>query len=374
VISYNQLLVSRELGGAGMIALELASAMRNQGYSSSAWLPGKGAAAQRAREIAIPYHLYAPETALVGSRIAWAMCNYRIARLLRSQSPGIVHLHSPLYYGALSMGLRFSGLKTVVHVHLEEERSGLEWAFRRSPNAVITCARFLMNNVRSAIPEHRQNEIKFFAVPNAVDTDRFRPGNKIAAKLRVGISLERPMVLMVANLAAHKGHETALRAAAILKEKQVAVHFWFAGAERGDTLAFTTRLKSLVHELGLSDNVRFLGQRNDIADLLQAADVFLLPSTSEGLPLSILEAQASKVPVLAAPTAAIPEIISHGRTGFLVAANDPAAYAIHLNCLLQNPRLYASIAEESYSMILKEHTWNTYVNRICDIYASLLRD
>ena len=148
------------------------------------------------------------------------------------------------------MGLRFSGLKTVVHVHLEEGRSGLEWAFRRSPNAIITCARFLMDHVRSAIPEHRQNAIKFFAVPNAVDTDRFGPGDQIAAKVRVGISLERPMVLMVANLSAHKGQETALRAAAILKEKKMAAHFWFAGAERGETTRVYNALKLACARIG----------------------------------------------------------------------------------------------------------------------------
>jgi len=64
-------------------------------------------------------------------------------------------------------------------------------------------------------------------------------------------------------------------------------------------------LQALCSELGVADQIRFLGHREDIPDLLRAADILLLPSTNEGLPLSVLEAQATKVPVLAAPTAGI---------------------------------------------------------------------
>jgi glycosyltransferase involved in cell wall biosynthesis len=127
------------------------------------------------------------------------------------------------------------------------------------------------------------------------------------------------LILLVANLAphkGHKGHETAIRAVAILKERGVNAWLWFAGIERGDSLEYTERLKTLCGELGVAGRVRFLGQRSDVPELLRAADFFLLPSTSEGLPLSILEAQASKVPVIAAPTAGIPEIIRHVKQVF----------------------------------------------------------
>ena len=118
---------------------------------------------------------------------------------------------------------------------------------------------------------------------------------------------------MVANLAPHKGQDTILRAAAILKERNVNVHFWFAGVERGGRTEFSSILEALAKQLEVVDHVKFLGQRHDIPLLLQAADFFVLPSTSEGLPLSILEAQACGVPVFAAPTAGIPEIITHAQ-------------------------------------------------------------
>jgi glycosyltransferase involved in cell wall biosynthesis len=371
---YHQMLVSRELGGAAIIALQLVAAMREKGLEGLAWLPGEGAAATKAKEMRTPFELFAPEKALGGGKIDSALCNLQIGRLFRSRSPGVVHIHSPFYYGALSFGLKKSALKIVVHIHLEEEKQGLQWALKRAPDLIITCARFLIEHVRSVLPERRQNSQQFVALPNAVDTDRFQPGDKMAAKLKVDVSCQIPLVLMVANLAPHKGQETALRAAAILKKHGVPMQFWFAGIERGGNVEYTNRLKSLTNELGIGDQVKFLGQRKDIPDLLRAADAFILPSTSEGLPLSILEAQASKVPVLAAPTAGIPEIIKHGKTGLLVPADDAAGYAQQLCGLIQNANHCTSIVEKAFTSIQQDYTWNRYVERIRDIYSNLLRN
>ena len=209
-------------------------------------------------------------------------------------------MHDPRFYRALLPALKVSRLKTVVHVQLEEAQTSLRWALKTPPQVIITCARFLVDQVRNALPEHLQRGQTIVAVPNAVDTDQFHPGDKDSAKQKVGAPRNIPLILLLANLAPHKGHETGIRATAILKEKGVNAWLWFAGIERGDSLKYTERLKTLCGELGVADRVRFLGQRNDVPELLRAADCVILPSTAEGLPLSILEAQATKVPVLAA--------------------------------------------------------------------------
>ena len=367
----HQMLVSRELGGAGMIALQLALAMRERKERVIAWLPGEGAAAARATELRIPWRLYGPEKAIAGSKRESMLCNLKIGSLLYCRAPGIVHVHSPLYYGALSLGLKIAGLKTIMHVHIEEDQKGLQWALRRPPDVIITCARFLLHVVRGALPERFRESQRIVAVPNSVDASRFKPGEKIPAKVKAGVSLKTPLVLMVANLAPHKGQETALRAAAILKVRGLRPQFWFAGIERDGVREYKARLQTLVGELGLLEQVRFLGQRHDIPELLRAADCLILPSTAEGLPLSVLEAQASKVPVLAAPTAGIPEVIAHKKTGFLIPADDPTAYADYLWQLFNNPVLSKEISEAAYAAILQKHTWKTYTQTIAELYQSL---
>jgi glycosyltransferase involved in cell wall biosynthesis len=88
------------------------------------------------------------------------------------------------------------------------------------------------------------------------------------------------------------------------------------------------KLEAQASTLGLtSENVRFLGVRDDVPDLMEAADALVLPSRWEGLGLVILEAASSLLPVVATAVGGIPEIVKDGRTGFLVASNDPEALA-----------------------------------------------
>ena len=146
-----------------------------------------------------------------------------------------------------------------------------------------------------------------------------------------------PLLMVVANLAPHKGQHTALRAVADLKAIGPRVRLMLVGAERSDGKGYETQLRQLAADLSIDDRVDFAGFRNDIPLLLAAADFVLLPSTSEGLPLTILEAQATGAVVLAAPTAGIPEVVEDGRTGFLVAASDAAGYAAQIAELLRRP-------------------------------------
>jgi glycosyltransferase involved in cell wall biosynthesis len=368
------MLVSKELGGAGFIALQLAAALRERVPESFVWIPGEGPAATKAKEMGVACYQYDPAQAFTPSKIQFALCNWKVGRLLRSHRPGLIHVHSPVFYGALSLGFKISQLKSIVHVHLEEEKEGLRWALKKPPDVIITCARFLVEHVRSILPEHCQRTQSIVAIPNAVDTSRFQPGDKRAAKLQVGAPPHIPLVLMAANLAPHKGQATALRAAAILKEKGVIAHFWFAGVERGGGKEYSAHLQTLACDLGVADQLQFLGHRRDIPDLLRAADCFVLPSTMEGLPLSILEAQASGTPVIAAPTAGIPEVVIDGKTGFLVAADNAAGYAQHLFYLLQNQALYTHITDDAYAIAVREYSWKTYIERVWGVYQMLMQN
>jgi glycosyltransferase involved in cell wall biosynthesis len=285
--------------------------------------------------------------------------------------PGIVHVHAPYFYGALERGLRRSRLKRVAHVHLEEGRD-FSWVFRTPPELVMTCAQFLAKIVEDNLPDQARGFTRVVAVPNAVDTDRFRPAPKAESKQRVGAPSDRPLVLMLANLAPHKGHQTTVQAIARLKSRGVHVNCWLAGIERDGAGTYSNRLGSLIAESGVADRVTLLGQRNDAPDLLRAADFLVLPSTNEGLPLSILEAQATRVPVLAAPTAGIPEVVHDGQTGFLIAADDPDGYAHRIEQLIANPEMSHRIADAAYARVTRDHHWQAYCERVTELYDEVL--
>ena len=369
----HQMLVSKELGGAGLIGIHLARFLRAQGKTCCLWIPGEGAALRKIQQLALQFNIYDASCVMNTSKTRVAIGNWKIWRNFHPYRPGIVHIHSPHHYKALQMGLKLSGLKTVVHVHLQEAEEGLHWAFEKPPDVIVTCASMLAKHVRSALPERYREHQQIISVPNAVDLERFYPGDKAAAKQRVGASLHTPIVLMAANLAPHKGQETAIRAMAMLKTTGVNVACWLAGIERQDRGVYTTRLQDLCNELRIADRIRFLGHREDVPDLLRAADIFILPSTSEGLPLSVLEAQATKVPVLAAPTAGIPEVVTNGETGFLIPAEDAAGYAQRIESLLSCPEIHHRMTEQAYKKVIKEHNWQAYCETVWRLYHSLMR-
>jgi glycosyltransferase involved in cell wall biosynthesis len=367
----HQVLVSRELGGAAMNALHLAEFLRRQGYATHVWSPGEGPAQERAKELGLVTHVYDVERVFSPSKITAVIGNHQISRALQPFRPGIVHIHSPLYYAAMRFGLRGCGLKSVAHVQITTPPDDLRWAFKYPPALIITCAQYLVDAVRGALPAAYQKRQWVECVPNAVDMDRFHPGDKAAAKRQVGAQAARPLALMLANLAPHKGQETAIHIAAALKQDGVHMVFWLAGTERGGEEHYTAHLRALCHTSGVTDRVHLLGHRHDAPDLLRAADFFLLPSTDEGLPLSILEAQATKLPVLAAPTAGIPEAVIHEKTGFLIPAKDVAGFAYWLKRLLDDRAMYQKIATQAYAKVQQEYSWKNSCDRLLDMYRQL---
>jgi len=308
----------------------------------------------------------------MGTRFPAAFANWRLSRSIRGYGQGLAHVHSALPYGALRWGLSRAGVRRVAHIQIEEDVGGLRWAFRQPPELIVTCAQFLVSLVKRALPAEVVARTRVEVVPNAVDTERFAPGSKEQAKCLLGVPAGRPLMLMLANLAPHKGQETVIRAAAILKQRGIDVTCWLAGVERGGDGVYTQRLHSLITQAGVGDRVRLLGQRADAPDLLRAADFFLVPSTCEGLPLSVLEAQATKVAVLAAPTAGIPEVVTDGGTGFLVPANDAETYAQRVSQLLAEPGMYRQVVEAAHARTTREYNWSTYCRRMIELYDEII--
>jgi glycosyltransferase involved in cell wall biosynthesis len=369
---YHQILLSSELGGGAMVALHLARDLTARGWDTPVWIPARGATWSEAERLGLTAQRYDLQSASSASSLQAAKANWLVWGGLSRGVPGLVHVHAPYAYGVLRHGLAFSGLKRVAHVQIEEEPDLLRWAFKSPPDLIITCARYLVELVRQALPEHHRERQRIAAVPNAVDITKFVPGNKAEAKQRVGAPSGVPLIVQLANLAPHKGQETAIRAAGALKARGIDACFWLAGTERGGVGAYSAHLHAIVRDLGVGDRVRLLGQRDDVPDLLRATDFFLLPSTCEGLPLSILEAMATRVPVLAAPIAGIREVVADGTTGFLIPAGDADGYARRLEQLLANPDLANRVAAAAYEHATREYSWSTYSGRIVELYQDVL--
>jgi glycosyltransferase involved in cell wall biosynthesis len=369
---YHQMLVSPSVGGGAKLAMEIHKhATSARGSISELLLPRGGEAEQTALREGFPFTDYRLDwlTSLSGWRSG--LENIRLYARTARHGRGVIHVHSPFVYGAARRFLLLSPFKTVLHVHLDFTVDQLTWALKSPPDLILVCADFMRATVEQAVAKKGRRPL-IRVIRNAVDTHRFFPSDRKAAKANLGVSPDTPLMMMAANLAPHKGQETAIRTVRVLKELGHPIRLWLVGNERGGQ-GYLGYLKSLCVELGVDDRVDLVGFRNDIPELLRAADFVLLPSTSEGLPLVILEAQASKALVLAAPTAGIPELIEDGRTGFLVAADNHQGYANHIDSLVVSPQQANAITEAAYRHVRDHNDLKQYCERILGEYDELLQ-
>jgi glycosyltransferase involved in cell wall biosynthesis len=365
----HEVLVSHLVGGAAVVAMKLGMAARRRGRRCTTWIPGLGPAAAALDAEQLPRRLYDFEAMRAGS---WRQVRASLRMLpgLVSIRPPLVHIHTPTAFGVLRPALALARARAVVHVHSVPTREEIAWMLKSQPAHIITCARHIATTVNAAVREHGAT-VPVTAIPNAVDLDRFQPGDRSMARAAAGLPTDRFVVLMLANLAPGKGQEIAMRAVAQAASRGVPVECWLVGEDRSDTGAHRRDLESLRRALALEDCVRFLGFRDDAARLLQAADVFLLPSKSEGLPLSVLEAQAARVPVIGAAIPGIQEVVEDGRTGLLVNGDDPGGYAERLQLLYREPDTGARLADAAASQVAREHSWSVFEERIFSTYDAV---
>jgi len=121
------------------------------------------------------------------------------------------------------------------------------------------------------------------------------------------------------------------------------------------------------------NSIEFTGFVEDLAAEFAKLDLFILPSLTEGFPLSILEAMASGLPVAATPVGGIPEIIEHGRTGLLFRAKDPSAIADTVISILSDHEKALAMGKQGYEKAIREYSPATYSKKLDVLYQELLR-
>lgn len=361
-----QVLNSPHIGGGEKLAFAINDYLTNHtNIKSGLIVPDKGDTIQHAKTLNTPCETYRFDALSGDSAFSTAIENIRLA-LTRWNSQAIFHFHSPFVYGSARLLRKLTGLRSIVHIHLDYSKHQLQWPLRDCPTAVIGCANYVLHNVESTLSQH-PTQPKTFTVLNAINIERFKPK---AQKVEPHTN---PVIIMLANIAPHKGQHTAIAALKKLAEKGIAAELWLAGEERGSN-NHTNQLQQMAAELGITEQVKFLGFRSDINALLWQSDYLVLPSTNEGLPLSLLEAQAAGVITLASPTAGVPELISDGYNGFLIDADNPDGYAKCIANMITHPEQKQKIRENAWNQLQLNHDMTHYFEQVTAIYERLFAD
>lgn len=201
------------------------------------------------------------------------------------------------------------------------------------------------------------------AVPNAVDTERFRPGDGSALRAQLGVSPGAVLVVTVGRLSPEKGHEHLVRAVGSQRDRSgIRLVLVGDGPERA-------RLEQLVADQRLTGAVTFAGWRDDVAEFYHAADIIALPSLMEGLPNAMLEAMACGKPVVATDVGGVAEAL--GDTGLVVPPGNTAAFAQALTRLVDDPGLARALGERARDRAAGM-TFESNARRFEQVYAEAL--
>lgn len=197
-------------------------------------------------------------------------------------------------------------------------------------------------------------------IHNGIDAGPF---TEAASERRPG---QRILVGTVARLAPQKGLPVFLRAAARLAERHPEIHFTVAG-EGPEREA----LELLSRKLKLSGRVSFPGYQADLPRLMAHMDLFVLPSLSEGLSITLLEALASGLPVVASRCGGIPEIIEDGVTGLLVPPGNEEALAQAVDKLVRDREMAGRLAETGREQVRRSFSLQTMLRHTAAVYRQM---
>lgn len=325
-------LISSSIGyyGAERVVVTLASALERLGVQCTVGI---------FRNTAKAVHLEVQDHArAVGLHTEQITCQGRFDRMavhclqdiIATNHIDVVHCHGikPALYAWLATPHGTIPLLSTCHLWTFD--SIASWAL----SAVERCILRSFDSVTAVsdhiIPQLRRYGINAQVIYNGIDTSPYASDQPVRA-ITLGPG---PVIGAVGRLAPQKGLRNLIRVAPSILKRYPTATFAFVGdgPER-------RTLESLAEHLGIGRSVRFLGVRTDIPDLLAAMDVFAMPSISEGLPMSMLEAMASGRAVVASAVGAIPQVLDDGSNGLMVLPGDLKALSASLLYCLDRPEV-----------------------------------
>ncbi|TKB88710.1 MAG: glycosyltransferase [Nitrospira sp.] len=303
---------------------------------------------------------------------------WRLTRLLVRERVTILQTHGARanFYGRIAG--RLAGVPVIistVHNSLKDYEVSLltRWFYRTALRLTLPLVHRIIcvsnSSRRDQIDECPAAAARSLTVYNGVDPSAF-PSQPNRQKVREELGIvSRPVLVMIARLTEAKGHCFLLQALPDLIKAWPNLCCVFVGDGE-----LREHLQRLAVELAVEPSCRFLGVREDIADILAAADVVVLPSLSEGFPFVLLEALAMGCPVVASRVNGVPELIEDHKTGLLVPARDPQALAAAIREVLSDPIAAVRMGTAGRALVRERFTVDRMVGNTTAIFDAALQD
>lgn len=296
----------------------------------------------------------------------------KVAKIIKEEKPHILHTHNtqPLIDGTL--GALLSGWRPKI-IHTDHAREFpdkkrymfAEWLVSHLVYKVVGVSDKTTQNL------HTYEKIpwkKLVTIQNGIDQSKFeQPIDRKRKKKELGVPEESPIIGVISRIEKVKGISYLLQAMPRIVQEFQALKLLIVGdgSER-ENLQIKSR------QLGIQENVFFTGIRNDVHELLQILDIYVLPSISEGLPMGLLEAMAAGCPVIASNVGGIPGVVGYEGNAILVHPGQPTEIASSVIFLLKNDQKRKNMASHLKDIFVTCYSATHMSKKYTDLYDNAL--
>lgn len=366
-LSVAHVLLSFGVGGQERVVLDLASAQLRLGHDITAVELASGPEGA----LGVEFRKSGARVCRVAQRDGFDPTLYpRLVSLFRKLRVQLVHTHNPgpLIYAAPAGKLARA---RVVHTkHGEHRDTARRWLLRRTAARFADAFVAVSETTADFARRHRECAArKLRVIRNGTDLSRF--GRDASARERVraelGIAADAWVVGSVGRFVPEKNQDLLVRAAGALLSQ--GVHLVLAGGG-----ALEADIRRVAGEQSHPERIHVLGLRSDVPELLAAFDAFAMSSRTEGLPIALIEAMSSELPVVSTAVGGIPSVIADGDTGLLVEPGDAGALTDALSRLRADPPLAQRLASRARALALSELSADRMHTDYMSLYETVLRE
>ncbi len=352
----------RKFSGGEVQVFLLMHGLRERGHRSILIAPAGSAAALRARRDGF-------DVREVGMRSDLDFVSVlRCTRILREIQADLLHAHTARAAWIGGLAARRAELPAIVTRRMDRQvRSG--WRTRLVYERLTRGVAAISESVADALLAGGVPRERICVIHSSIDPAAYlATRTRAEVRAELGVSETDVVVLTLGALVARKGLDVLFEALELLATRGLRPAVWIAGdGEERAALGDLARRRALT-------GLKFLGRREDVADLLHAADVFAMPSRREGLGVAALEAMAASCPVVASAVGGLAEVVESGVSGLLVGPEDPLALASALETLIRDPDLRARFASAGRVRIKVRYHAGAMVQAYEALYRRVLAD
>jgi glycosyltransferase involved in cell wall biosynthesis len=356
---------SAELNGAELWLFETLKRLDRRTYAPTLIVPQPGPLQHAVAEwglptIAVPMKWWITERARIWRQpLAWVWnmgSIKKLARIIRENAIDLVFTNSAAMNGGAKAARR-TGVPHVWAIHevLRGPKPFLRYLFggRALTSFIVKrSARVIVNSeaTRAAFPNAKNVTL----IPNGVDIQAGDIGRRNSLRKELGIGTDDLVAGIVGKIYEGKGQREAILAVEALALKYPNLKLLVVGEVRDDT--YYAVLRKIVKDNELENRVLFVGYHPDLVDILKIMNVLIMASVVESFGRAALDGMAAGVPVLAVRAGGVPEIIEHGRNGFLTDSREPKEIALALDFIFQNPAAARAAVEGGWQTVREKYS------------------